>query len=144
MSSDRFVGIQVSGLRETIKALQQTPRAVRDAAFKELFAAAGPVVAEAKRLAPRSTKKTGRHLQDSIRAIVRSRGVMVGSTVEHAMIVHFGRKSTQRSRSGNVYTRALSPTPWLYPAFDAKREEVRAGLEVALERALDALWGGAA
>ncbi len=135
----------VQGLRETIAAFKAAPADVRKIIEAELRDAVAPIVAGAKARVPRSGAKrsTGerRHLEDTIRAKVIRRGVMVGTPVSYAMIVHFGRRSTQRSRSGTPYTRALSPTPWLYPAVDANRERVRADVQRALQHGLDRLFG---
>src|ERR1041384_2334122 len=132
----------VQGLRAMMAMLRALPRSVQQEITRELGGAVSPIVARARELAPRSEEqKRGRerrHPQDEIRVILRARGVLVGETsLDYGAVVHFGRQATQNSRGGNPYTRALTPTPWLYPAAEEQGPAVAQRLQPAIERALD-------
>lgn len=135
--------VSVTGLTEVQRMLNYAPAEIRKAMNTELKRAVGPILAAAKARAPVSgEQRKGANLQGSIRLYARRSGIAIGSPLVYAPIVQFGRKATQRSSAGNLYTRTLHPTDYLLGAINNNARAVTADVERAVQRTLDRLVQG--
>lgn len=106
-------------VRDTAVGSMGTPKSgrlvMRGAALHRASAAGEPPAVE-----------TGR-LQASVRAQVDldGLGAEVGTALDYGALLEFG-------------TRKIAARPWLFPAFERRRKEIRARIEAAVEKALNA------
>lgn len=157
-ANDQQVRIKVEGLKELRATLRGIDRRLSTELTRELKRVAGPILAEAQRLAPRSgsarsgaqfvagntrgrrtyyRRERNQHVADTLKIGLRRNGVSIYSTRSGAGVIHWGGRHPLFGDRDHWYTQKADP--FVLTAMERYGPQVEREIGDMVER----LWDGA-